>query len=155
MTRVVIESPLGALTHAGIQQHQAYARRAVLDSLRRGEAPYASHLFYAHPEILDDLLPEQRALGLLAGLTWAAQASTCAVYLDRGLTPGMELGIAQARRLGMRIVVRYLDDVTRRHLPTLATTLHLAGFTGVLSRNRLEIFPAVYESAAAGTEESV
>lgn len=116
MTRVVIESPLAG----DLPANQRYARRAVRDSLARSEAPYAAHLFYAHPELLDDLIPEQRALGLTAGLLWASQAEICAVYLDRGLSRGMELGIAQARQLGMRISLRWLDQINRSVAATAA-----------------------------------
>lgn len=52
--RVLIESP-----YAGdVERNIHYAREAVLDCLKRGEAPYASHLFF--PQVLDDLKPEER-----------------------------------------------------------------------------------------------
>lgn len=39
---VVVESP-----YAGdVERNVAYAKRCVLDCLKRGEAPYASHLFF-------------------------------------------------------------------------------------------------------------
>lgn len=110
MTRVVIESPLGAPTRAQIDTHKRYARRAVLDSLARGEAPYAAHLFYDQPGLLDDLLPDQRQQGLRAGLLWATTADVCAVYLDLGCSDGMVQGLDQARRLGQRVSFRFLDQ---------------------------------------------
>jgi hypothetical protein len=112
MTRVVIESPLNGRDHLAIADNQAYALRAVIDCLRRGESPYASHLFFHRPELLDDLIPEQRTQGLLAGLTWAAQAEVCAVYLDRGLSDGMRVGIQQAVALGQRISLRWIDQIS-------------------------------------------
>lgn len=129
LTRVVIESPLGAATRAEIDEHKRYARRAVLDSLARGEAPYAAHLFFDQPELLDDLLPDQRQQGLLAGLTWAAQAEVCAAYLDRGCSAGMRIGLAQARQLGMRISLRFLDrfDVVAWRVAVLAADLTPSG----------------------------
>ncbi len=56
MRLVVIESP-----YAGdVQANVAYAKRCVADCLRRGESPYASHLFFTQDGILDDLKPEER-----------------------------------------------------------------------------------------------
>ncbi|HZL94050.1 MAG TPA: hypothetical protein VFB99_10415 [Vicinamibacterales bacterium] len=80
----------------------AYARRALADSLRRGEAPFASHLLY--PQVLDDADPAQRRRGIDAGLTWGAQADLTAVYVDRGVTDGMRLGIERAQRDGRPVV---------------------------------------------------
>lgn len=112
MTRVVIESPLNGRDHHAIADNLSYARRAVKDCLQRGESPYASHLFFQHPELLDDLIPEQRTQGLLAGLTWAAQAEVCAVYLDRGFSNGMRDGVRQAVTLGQRVSCRFLDEIS-------------------------------------------
>jgi len=45
MTRVIIESP-----YAGdIEVNLKYAKLCILDSLKRGEAPLASHLLYTQP----------------------------------------------------------------------------------------------------------
>lgn len=131
MTRVVIESPLGASTRDGILRHKHYALRAFHDALRRGEAPFAAHLFYDQPGLLDDLVPEQRQQGLLAGLHWATQATICAVYLDYGCSSGMRLGIAQARQLGMRLSFRFLDPGphTSTRAVALQTALEAAGTT--------------------------
>src|SRR4249920_519320 len=75
---VVIESPLNADTRDGIEQNKAYAKKAMLDSLSRGEAPYASHLLYDQPGILDDLNPDERHRGILAGFAWGAKADIVA-----------------------------------------------------------------------------
>lgn len=82
---VVIESPYAGEVEANV----AYARRAMLDSLRRGEYPIASHLLYTQPGILDDLKPDERALGIEAGLAWAARADAAVFYVDRGWSAGM------------------------------------------------------------------
>jgi hypothetical protein len=56
--RVIVESP-----YAGdIVRNITYARRAVRDSVLRGEAPIASHLLFP-AGILDDDIPKERALG--------------------------------------------------------------------------------------------
>ena len=110
---VVIESPYAGDVEANV----AYAKRCVLDSLRRGEAPYASHLFFTQPGLLDDLKPEERRLGMESGFAWGEAASVVGVYVDRGISSGMREGIAAAARRGAHIEVRALDrEVTRDEL---------------------------------------
>lgn len=118
LIRVVIESP-----YAGnVQANVAYAKRCVLDCLERGEAPYASHLFFTQPGILDDEDPLQRMLGIEAGLAWGEATVFVVVYIDRGISPGMRTGIQAARRRGCYIHLRALDrDVTKADEAELAT----------------------------------
>lgn len=100
--RVIVESPfLGG--DAGMKR---YLRLCMLDSIQRGEAPYASHRLY--PGVLDDGVPEQRQLGLSLGHSWRAVADVTAVYVDHGISPGMWDGIGQSRRMAQRIVYRRL-----------------------------------------------
>lgn len=104
MRLVLIESP-----YAGdVERNVAYAKRAVCDSLGRGEAPYASHLFFTQPGVLDDLDPGDRGLGIEAGLAWGARADLTAVYVDLGISDGMRLGIERAQAQGRRIEYRSL-----------------------------------------------
>jgi hypothetical protein len=102
MRRVIVESPYAGEVEANV----AYARAAVLDCLRRGEAPYASHLFF--PQVLDDLSPDERALGIEAGLAWGAAAEATVVYVDRGISGGMKLGIERAHDEGRLVEYRRL-----------------------------------------------
>lgn len=70
MRKVVVESP-----YAGnVERNLAYARACLHDCLLRGEAPIASHLLYTQPGVLDDDRPEERKLGIEAGLVWGALA---------------------------------------------------------------------------------
>lgn len=102
MRRVVVESP-----YAGeVDDNVAYARACLLDCLRRGEAPFASHLLY--PEVLDDAKPSERQLGLNAGLAWGRCADLVAVYIDRGISSGMRRGIEAAQDAGVPIEERRL-----------------------------------------------
>lgn len=83
MKCVVIESP-----YAGdVKRNEAYGRACMLHSLRLGEAPYLSHLLYT--QVLDDLLPADRVLGINAGLRWASKADGRVFYIDLGMSPGM------------------------------------------------------------------
>jgi len=93
--RVILESP-----YAGdVDGNRRYAHACLLDSLTRGEAPIASHLLYT--QVLDDHDPDQRALGITAGLAWLSAADYMVVYTDRGISAGMAAAVklAEAARL--------------------------------------------------------
>jgi hypothetical protein len=110
MIRVLIESPFAGETDEETQKNINYARAAVVDCLKRGEAPYASHLFFTQPGVLDDTKPEERTLGIDAGLLWGAAAEKTVVYIDRGLSTGMKYGIEAASRCGRAIEFRNLSE---------------------------------------------
>lgn len=85
MRLVVIESP-----YAGnVTLNLRYLRAAMTDCLTRGEAQYASHALYTQPGVLRDDVPEERALGIRAGLAWGDRGDVRAVYGDLGVRPGM------------------------------------------------------------------
>lgn len=100
---VIVESP-----YAGdIERNVAYARAAMRDCIvMHDEAPFASHLLYTQPGILDDSDPEERSLGIAVGLDWGKLADLTVVYVDLGITPGMEHGINMADAAGRRVEVR-------------------------------------------------
>ena len=85
MVRVILESPYSG----DIEKNLEYARLAIRDSLTRGEAPIASHLLYTQENILDDNIPEQRKLGIDAGLEWLKFAEKHVFYVDNGFSKGM------------------------------------------------------------------
>lgn len=115
MRLVIIESPFAGkgVTNEQIRLDELYnidyARRAVRDSLSRGEAPIASHLLYTQPGILRDEVPEERQWGIEAGLRWHDVAEATIIYSDRGISKGMEYGIAYARKYGKIVEYRTLD----------------------------------------------
>ena len=104
---VILESPFAG----DVVGNVAYARRAIADSLSRGEAPLASHLLYTQPGVLDDTIPGERRLGINAGLSWYDFAKAAVVYVDRGISSGMEQGIDLARALGVDVEYRTIGDV--------------------------------------------
>lgn len=123
MHLVIIESPLGRrvdgtpCTPQELAENLVYARACMADSLRRGdEAPLGSHLLY--PQVLDDATPAERRLGMEAGFAWGAAAAIAhdkseimafvAVYVDRGITPGMAEGLERHKRNGLAVVERRL-----------------------------------------------
>lgn len=102
----VIESPFSAPTIEGLVRNVQYTMLAVRDSLNRGEAPYASHLFYT--QMLDDNNADERQLGMDAGLAICHHADQTAIYTDLGVSRGMEYGIETAQKAGRAIVERCL-----------------------------------------------
>lgn len=108
MLRVILESPFSAPDAVGIERNVRYARACLRDSLLRGEAPLASHLLYTQPGVLNDSIPTQRDMGIEAGLAWGVGADATVVYLDRGCSGGMALGIRQARAEYRNVIYRRL-----------------------------------------------
>ena len=102
MKLVIIESPFSGHT----QQHIDYARKALRDSLMKGEAPLASHLLYTQSGVLNDAIKGQREMGIAAGLAWYRHAAACIVYADLGISEGMKLGIARAKSLNVPVIYR-------------------------------------------------
>jgi hypothetical protein len=109
---VIIESPFAG----DIELNVRYARAAMKDCLMRGEAPYASHLLYTQPGVLNDNDPEERKLGMEAGFAWARALDEYGcqikrvVYTDLGISGGMQEGIELAHRMGQAVEYRTLPD---------------------------------------------
>ena len=107
MRRVILESP-----YAGeVLRNIDYARRCVRDCVLRGEAPFASHLLFTQPGILRDEVPEERRLGINAGLAWIGVADAMVVYVDHGISPGMHTAINAAQRASLPVEMRCLETV--------------------------------------------
>lgn len=117
---VIVESPYSGDVEANV----AYARECIRDCLLRGEAPYASHLLYTQPGVLDDTVKDERLLGMKAGMAWGAQASRTVVYIDMGISSGMIYGIEMAKKAGRPVEYRSLgEEDPRKVLVKLETLL--------------------------------
>ena len=106
MELVIIESPFAGRDKEETEENMRYARLAVKDSLLRGESPIASHLLYTQEGILDDNIPEERSMGIEAGLAWRKVANKSVAYVDRGISKGMQYGIKLALEQGIEIEFR-------------------------------------------------
>ncbi len=104
---VIIESPYKGGPIWTTEYNVAYARRALLDSLERGEAPFASHLLYT--QVWDDDIPDLRTAGIEAGLSWGRSADLTAVYCDHRISTGMMYGIERAMSEGRLVEYRWLE----------------------------------------------
>lgn len=105
MICVCVESPLAG----DFRRNVRYAQLCMLDSLKRGEAPYASHLLY--PQVFDDLDEDQRRIGMQAGVLWLNKADLVALYFDLGFSRGMREAEALAVKIGKPTVQRMLVGV--------------------------------------------
>ena len=117
VARVILESPYSGIVEVNL----AYGRRCISDMLRRGEAPFASHLLYTQPGVLDDNDPEERKLGMDAGFRWIEVADYSAMYVDYGVSRGMIEGALRAQEHNKFVEVRRLDHETQ--LPTALVRL--------------------------------
>lgn len=104
MRLVILESPYAGDVEANV----AYARAAMRDCLLRGEAPIASHLLYTQPGVLNDDIPEDRTLGIEAGLQWSRVAECAVFYVDRGWSFGMKSALVRHRVDGVPVEIRKL-----------------------------------------------
>lgn len=111
MKRVILESPYRGKTDAETTENVAYARRCVRDSLSRGEAPIASHLLYTQEGILNDADPAECRWGIDAGLAWLEVAEASVIYVNRGISRGMQYGIEAAAEAGLPIEYRSIKEV--------------------------------------------
>lgn len=105
---VLVESPFAPSLDHTSEEHITYARECLSDCFKRGEFPFASHLLYTQPGILDDTNPSERQLGIEAGLSWGRNAAYTVMYLDMGLSKGMMLGLRSAIQNNRSIQLRSL-----------------------------------------------
>ncbi len=85
MRLVILESPFAATEKHTVADHERYARACMRDCLERGEAPFASHLLYTQPGVLDDTKPDERALGMKAGFAWRMLCDRTIVLRNGGI----------------------------------------------------------------------
>jgi hypothetical protein len=109
MPRLVeLETPYKGDNYSTLEKNIEYARKCMRDCLLRGEAPFASHLLYTQQGTLDDKNPNERNIGIEAGLAWASHAEATVVYQDLGISEGMMLAIRRAVLEGRRVEYRNL-----------------------------------------------
>jgi len=110
--KVIIESPFHDDDGNKVSRNVAYARACLEHSLGLGEMPFAGHLIY--PMVLNDDDPDERRIGMRAGLTWMEIADYVAVYTDLGISPGMKFGIEEASIMGKRVEFREIPDFEQK-----------------------------------------
>lgn len=93
---VVVESALEYATPRRVT-NLAYLERCLRDCALRGESPYASHRMLVGS--LDDTNESERSLGLRLGFAIGRRLDASVFYVDRGVSAGMLIGLAQALRI--------------------------------------------------------
>lgn len=137
MRRVVIESPFrppsgGVHPYSEMEtlrQNIVYARLALLDCLKRGEYPSASHLTFT--QVWAET-PELREAGIRAGLEAYRWSDAGVHYVDLGVSEGMQRALKRSHEMGM--------DVEERRLFGLSVDVRAE-----LALRGLPCFPALNE----------
>ena len=95
---VDVETPYSGESEDVVRKNLLYTRACVRDCLNRGETPFASHLLFTQPGILDDNVSHERAIGINAGkdLIESLPGVVTVVYQDLGISDGMRYGIERA-----------------------------------------------------------
>lgn len=105
--KVVVESPYSG----DIKRNVDYAIQCMHDSLRRGEAPFLSHLLYTRElEGHVEDKPRKRAESMDAAFQWTDVCDYVVVYTDYGISEGMTEGIARAMKAKKVVSFRQLFD---------------------------------------------
>lgn len=101
----ILETPFAGDVEGNIE----YAQKCMHDMLLRKEAPYASHLLYTQPNVLDDTVYEERQLGIYAGFAWKHLEGVHTVfYTDKGMSTGMLLAEEYCKNHNMTMEYRKL-----------------------------------------------
>ena len=106
---VMIETPYSTEDPAQTQRLSQYTKLCLQDSISRGEAPFAGHVFYS--TMLHDRVAVEHDLGLLSHLSWVTVSELIAVYGDYGISPGMQAAINLASTKNKKVEYRTLGKV--------------------------------------------
>jgi len=86
--------------------YRDYLHDCLRDSLSRGEAPFAGHAFL--PAVLNDDDPDERRQGIDCHLAWLKAAEDVAVYVDFGISGGMDEAM-RVKKYSARSVETWCD----------------------------------------------
>ena len=67
-------------------------------------------MLYTQPDVLRDNVAGGREQGIAAGLAWGPVADATVVYIDKGISPGMKCGIANAEAAERPVEYRVLEE---------------------------------------------
>lgn len=101
MNNIYICSPLAGNIEANI----ANAKRYCAFAIGQGVMPYAPHVYFT--QFLDDEVPEERDMGIEAGMKWLALCSEIWVFGNR-ISLGMGAELEYAKEHGL--VIRHFTD---------------------------------------------
>src|SRR3990167_4847849 len=110
MRRVILESPFKGENWEATEENIRFARLCGHDCFLRSETFCASHLLYTQEHVLDDKVSEERKLGIEGGFAWKEVSDATVVYINRGISKGMDLGIKAALKMCHPLESRCLKD---------------------------------------------
>ena len=120
---VNLESPFAGNTELNI----LYARFCMHDSLvNHNEAPFASHLLYTQPHVLRDDVPRERETGISAGRDFSDMTQKTVMYLDLGISSGMEYAMTHAKETNHPLEQRSLPDDLWEKFTSTAKRMNLS-----------------------------
>lgn len=105
---VVLETRYVSEDIATMIKYRKFTLACIRDCLKRGEAPYASHMLFTETNALGEFSPDERAIGMHSGFLWGSNAVKTVVYTDLGLGLGMQQGIKSAQEVGRSVEYREL-----------------------------------------------
>lgn len=141
---VIVESPFAG----DMEANRVYAIRACVDCLHRQEVPFASHLFF--PQVLDELKPEEREIGITAGYAMWFSAAKIVFYVDRGFSSGMKRALVRATERGFAIDYRTLE-LQRHELSRSAKKQHLGSAYRITGDEAEKILNELYPQLESPT----
>lgn len=101
MKPVIVESPYAANEKHSVKDHELYLRECLRWCLDNRYTPYASHRMLT--DVLNDSVEQERELGITAGLAMASAINTVFVFVDYGLSDGMERAIDHHAQNGVKV----------------------------------------------------
>ena len=151
MRRVILETPYKGNNYENTEENLRFARACGHDCFLNGEAFFASHLLYTQEGVLDDKVPEERTLGIEGGFCWKDVADSTVVYINRGISKGMQMGVKRSIKIGHQVEYRSLACYPKTN-PVIFT---ITGSSGVgktsIARKFLESQPKAAIIKSYGT----
>jgi hypothetical protein len=121
-----------------LRQNLVYARLLLLNSLKLGEAPFASHLLYTQVWSESDDLRDR---GIKSGIEFHHRADLIVLGIDLGTSSGMRNAAANARLIGTEMTSRSVIDVADGRDPR-----------DILALRPLDTFPHLEELYASESD---
>ena len=98
---IYVASPYGAPDQDGIDANLLFVKEAGRAVIAAGHTPVIVHLVY--PALLDDAVPEQRALGIQMDFQLLDNCDVLAYYVHKGVSNGMDQEIRRALEKGIPV----------------------------------------------------
>lgn len=98
---IYVASPYGSPTREGIERNLEFVKKAGKAVIAGGHSPVIVHMMY--PALLDDDVPEERALGCAMDLQILELCHALAYYAANGVSRGMDGEIRYALERGIPV----------------------------------------------------